>query len=142
MGTPNKPTGTIGVIKITAGPGKAQLEFDKVPFPKKKDEIEALIVNGFLKSMANGSSAWQNGMQASQNPEDDFDFILNFPNGVNNLLKSPRSAAPITRLLRLTFTMILRVAFSSRSLPSLLITGIPLNLAESCFCTSLIGTLL
>ena len=75
---PTKPTGNIGVVALS--PEGAS--FQRIEFPRTKDEIEEFIVKAFV-----GNSA---GMPLqivgfSQNVENDFDFTINTSEGTKYL---------------------------------------------------------
>ena len=79
-----KPTGKLGPVKVTVGPG-GSAEFEPIAFPVEKEEIESLIVRGFLGAVQNEplADAWWG--EVRQNPLDDFDFTVVSPSGTRGL---------------------------------------------------------
>ena len=72
---PRKPTGTTGPVKVTMSSEGPSVAFERLPFPRTKEEVEAVIVSGFLRSAQ--SCGWlPSTAQVKQNPQDDFDFTL------------------------------------------------------------------
>jgi hypothetical protein len=45
-----KPTGETGPVLMSAGPRGADAEFQQLAFPTKKEDIEALIMRGFIRA--------------------------------------------------------------------------------------------
>ncbi len=76
---PKKPTGSTGPMKVTTSVEGTKDEFQQLPFPHGKDEIENLIVKGFLKTLPG------NAIMPSKNEQDDFDFTLSTPSGKKQL---------------------------------------------------------
>jgi len=76
MAQPKKPTGEIGMMRLSAGEGDASAEFMPIPFPTTKPDIEEYIVKRFL-AQASGTQVFPYcGCAVEQNPEADLDFTL------------------------------------------------------------------
>ena len=73
---PTKPTGTTGSLRIAVGPQGASGEFQKLQFPRTKEDIEQFLVNGFLKAATERKLLPPAVITASQNEQDNFDFDL------------------------------------------------------------------
>ncbi len=78
---PHKPTGTRGQTKITIGSDGVRVEFQPIPFPRTQKEIEAFIVDGFLRVARQQGILQTSSLHARQNELDDFDFSLTTPSG-------------------------------------------------------------
>ncbi len=73
--TPRKPTGKNGLVRMSFSPKRSLAEFQPIEFPTTKEEIEKLIVGGFLKA-AKEQNLLDNSVEEKQNQLDDFDFTL------------------------------------------------------------------
>jgi hypothetical protein len=71
---PKKPTGDAGPVLISFGPHEVRAEFQQLAFPPQKEEIEALIIRGFVRA---AESLLPFRVHAcTPNKQDDFDFDL------------------------------------------------------------------
>ena len=73
---PRKPTGESGVTKVSTGPEGARAEFERLEFPRTKDQIERFIVSNFLRLAPSMGVFPYANCAAYQNPESDLDFTL------------------------------------------------------------------
>jgi hypothetical protein len=62
-------------IKAMKGSEGVSVAFERLPFPRTKEEVEAVIVSGFLRS-AQSRQLLPPTARAIQNCQDDFDFTL------------------------------------------------------------------
>lgn len=69
--TPKTPSGKLGSLTLTARGGK----YDQIQFPLTKPEKECWIVER-ARAAANGVHPFKPGVNLSQNPEDDLDFVM------------------------------------------------------------------
>jgi hypothetical protein len=72
---PHKPTGVSGSTKIDFSPEKILIEPQPIQFPTVKEEIEELMVQGFL-NVVSKEKLIQEPINYEQNKQDDFDFTL------------------------------------------------------------------
>jgi len=90
----NKPTGFTGPVKVTITPGNTELEFQKFQFPIHKEEIEEIVVKGFIRTINKiGDLSVQ---KYEQNEQNDLDFNL-YTNGGLKLLEL-MEVAPLEHL--------------------------------------------
>ena len=75
---PNKPTGRIGPFQVTVGREGPAGNWEKIQFPKQKEEIEQLILDLFVTEMRKKGATI---LGYKQNPQNDFDFTLELPGG-------------------------------------------------------------
>jgi hypothetical protein len=75
---PRKPTGNIGPFRVTNAPGGPTAEWLKIQFSTQKEEIEKFFLDLFVSEMGKGGARI---LKAEKNPENDFDFTLELPNG-------------------------------------------------------------
>lgn len=69
-----KPTGNRGPIRIYGTFPDIKVEYQRVEFPQEKAEIEAFIVDGFLRSLDGTAILQAPFHDLRQNKTDDFDF--------------------------------------------------------------------
>jgi len=79
---PRKPTGITGPTKLSAGPEGATTEFQQLRFPSDKEAVEELVAQGFVRAMSSRSDLGFSIQGYAQNPQDDFDFQLQTPDGL------------------------------------------------------------
>jgi hypothetical protein len=84
-GKTRKPSGRIGPTMFSFGHDGPKAEFQPIPFPKTKEEIEAFIVQGFLRAAQQQGILQSPSLSASQNELNDFDFSLTTPSGNKSL---------------------------------------------------------
>jgi len=75
---PTKPTGNIGVVALSA----EGASFQRIEFPRTKDEIEEFIVKAFV---GNSAGMPLQIVDFSQNDENDFDFTIRTTEGTKYL---------------------------------------------------------
>jgi hypothetical protein len=80
---PNKPTGETGPTLISFGPQGVKSEFQQLAFPKQKEAVEALIIQGFLRTA--GALLPFHIESCTPNQQDDFDFSLTTSAGPKNV---------------------------------------------------------
>ena len=73
---PKKPVGLNGPVRITLGADRSEVEFEAIDFPKAKEEIEEVIVKGFLRDAVANNFLPPVSVAPQQNAQDDFDFLL------------------------------------------------------------------
>jgi hypothetical protein len=71
---PKKPTGETGPVLISAGAAGARASFQQLAFPTRKEDIEGLIMRGFIP--AAGTLLPFRVQSYVPNMQDDFDFNL------------------------------------------------------------------
>jgi hypothetical protein len=80
-----KPTGDIGPTQATVVEGgSVEVTFEKIVFPKSKDEIESLIVQDFLASVSKALATHGETFifcNPTKNRENDFDFNVDSKHG-------------------------------------------------------------
>lgn len=80
-----KPTGTTGPTLLTNKPQENTAEFQKLEFPRIKEEIEQFIVKGFLRAAIEKQFFPVGEVEASQNEQDNFDFSLKIQGTLKSL---------------------------------------------------------
>ena len=94
-----KPTGIMGQTRIEAGPGGTTSEFQRLVFPRTKEEIEEFIVRGFLRAARKQGLLHTDVIDTAQNELDDFDFCLKTLQGEKSL--ELMEIAPLENVSRL-----------------------------------------
>lgn len=80
-----KPTGDIGPTRATVVEGgNVEIAFEKIAFPKSKDEVESFIVQDFLASVGKALGPHRETFilgNPTKNAENDFDFNVESKHG-------------------------------------------------------------
>lgn len=71
----SKPTGHTGPFEVEYDDNRLQVRWKTVPFPRTKEDVENFVVRGFLRQCA-AEGILPDGLQATQNETDDFDFQI------------------------------------------------------------------